>query len=167
MLISSAAYFFTRYQRTGNLHVDASQSQVAIAKPLNIAQFTAGSVIQVEVNASGQQNFTSTELWINGVLEGVRAAPAGGLSALSTSFSWVPPKAGNYALIARAINKGNITTVTQAMFVFVNPAPFGGQPDLEAGRVSAVVLPPLRGTPTNHLPRPAMFKPQQIHGRDP
>jgi hypothetical protein len=141
LAIATATYFFFRYRQAVSMPVDASQSQVVISQPVNMAQFPAGTPIQVEVNASGKQPFTSTELWINGMLEGVQAAPSGGLTSFSSGFSWIPPEGGNYSLLARAINRDNKTTVSAAVFVFVNPPEYGDLPDPDEGKVSPVVLP--------------------------
>jgi hypothetical protein len=141
LAIASATFFFIRYRQTGSLHADASQSQVVISQPANMAEFQAGAPIEVHVNATGQKPFTSTELWINGMLEGVQAGPPSGLTTLASSFSWIPPSSGNFSLVARAINQDNDTAVSSAVFVFINPADTGSQPVSEAGKVHPVVYP--------------------------
>jgi hypothetical protein len=151
LVLAAAAFFFIRYRNAGARHVDLSQSQVFISQPANMAQFPMGHAIQVAVNASGLKPFTSTELWINGVLEGVQAAPSG-LTMLGASFTWIPPSSGNFALVARAINQDGDTIVSSAVFVFVNPAETGNQPDAEAGKVYPVVYPAAPGG--NASPQP-------------
>jgi len=139
--IATATFFFIRYRQAGSLHADTSQSQVIISQPGNMAQFPAGVPIQVEVDATGQQPFTSTELWINGVLEGVQAGPPAGLTSLTSLYSWIPLEGGNFSLVARAINQKNDIATSSAVIVFVNPPEYGDQPDPEAGKVYPAVLP--------------------------
>ncbi len=141
LAIATAAYFFFRYRQAGNQHVDASQSRVIISQPATMAQFPAGLPIEVQVNAVGQQPFTSIELWINGVLEGVQASPPSGLTSLAASFSWIPPSGGNYSLVARAINTENGAITSPAVFVFVTPPENSGQLNPEAGKVYPAVYP--------------------------
>jgi hypothetical protein len=136
-----AVYSFIRFRQTGSLYVDASQSQVVISHPGNMAQFPAGSPIQVEVSATGQKPFTSSELWINGVLEGVQAGPPPGLPTLGFSFSWIPASSGTFSLVARAINLDNATAVSSAVIVFVNPSEKEDQSGPDAGQAYPAVLP--------------------------
>jgi hypothetical protein len=151
LAIAIAVIFIIHYRQTGNQHIDTSQSLVIISKPGNMAQFPAGDSIQVEVDATGQQPFTSTELWINGVLEGVQASPPSGLTSLTTFYSWIPSEGGNFSLIARAINQENSTAISSAVIVFISPPDYGDQPDPEAGKVNPVVLP---APPAGHTSPP-------------
>jgi len=141
LAIATAAYFFIRYRQTGNQHIDASQSLVVISQPANMAQILAGAPIQVQVNATGQSPFTSIELWINGTLEGVQAVPGGGRISTSALFWWIPPEAGNYSLVGRAIDEkmGNVSS--RAVIVFVNPRENGSLPEGDADKVHPAVFP--------------------------
>ncbi len=147
LAVAVAAFFFIRYRQSTSQHVDASQSQVIISQPQTMAQFDLGFPVTVEVDAIGMQPFLSTELWVNGVLEGVQAAPPGGKTSLTATFTWVPAEPGNYSLVARAvINEGKIIT-SSAVIVFINPAESEGQPQPEGGGdeegsyIAPVVLP--------------------------
>ncbi len=141
LALAIAAYSFIRYRQTGSLHADAGQSQVVITHPGNMAQFPAGSPIQVGVAATGQKPFTSTELWINGVLEGVQAGPSSGLTTLASRFSWIPASSGTFSLVARAINQDDAAAVSAAVIVVVNPSEKGDQPGPDAGKGYPDVLP--------------------------
>jgi hypothetical protein len=45
LAIAIATFFLIRYRQAGNLHVDASQSQVIISQPGNMVHIPAGSPI--------------------------------------------------------------------------------------------------------------------------
>ena len=168
LVTGTVLFFFFRYRQAGNLHTDASPSRVIISQPGNRAQFTAGAFIQVEVNAAGQQPFTSTELWINGVLEGVEAIPVAGRTSITTNFWWTPPEGGTYSLVARTINQENGTASSPAVIVFIAPPDYSGQPDPEAGKTHPAVLPaPPAGITSPQPPAPMMFRPRPANGRVP
>jgi hypothetical protein len=133
---AAAAFFFIRYRQTASQHVDASQSQVMISQPQNMAQFPVDTIITVEVDAIGMQPFTSTELWINGVLLGVQAGPSGGTTSLTTVYTWIPAQPGNYSLVARAFNTRDEIVTSPAVIVFINPAETENQPPSEVGEVA-------------------------------
>ncbi len=147
LLTLAAAFFFIRYRQTASQHVDASQSQMVISQPQNMAQFDLGSIITIEVDDIGAQPFTSTELWINGVLEGVQAGPPGGSSSLTAVFTWVPTGIGNYSLIARAVTFEGAIITSSAVIVFINPkesenqAPLEGGENEDASQAAPAVLP--------------------------
>jgi hypothetical protein len=155
LAIVAAAFFISRYRNASALPADSSQASVTISHPENMSQSNSGTPIEVNVNANGLQPFLSTELWINGVLEGVQAAPSGGLTSLGSQFSWIPKQAGNYSLIARAINKNNNAVTSPAVIVFINPPESGDQPDPEAGKVYSAVLPASPGGKTSPQPPPS------------
>jgi hypothetical protein len=139
--IATAAFFFLRYRASVKLHASANPSLVRISQPVNMAQFMAGVPIQVQVNAAGQSPFTTVELWINGVLEGVQVVPGGGRASTSAMFWWIPPDEGNYALVGRAIDETNGSASSQAVIVFVSQSENQNQPTAEADRANPAVLP--------------------------
>lgn len=141
LAIAFAVYAFIRYRASASLYKNPSQSVVVISQPANMADFIAGTSVQVEVNASGNQPFTSLELWINGVLEGVEAGPPGGLITLGSTFSWIPATEGNYSLVARAVNTDSQTFVSSAVIVIINPNETGVEAGQEAGNVYPAVFP--------------------------
>jgi hypothetical protein len=139
--IAAIVFFFIRYQQTASLHVGARQLQVIIAQPANLVQLSSGNPIQVTVNAEGMVPLTGTELWINGVLEGVQAGPSAGVTALTTHYDWLPTEGGAFSLVSRAFDQeGNIAT-SPAVIVLISPPEQSDQPDPEAGKVYPAVLP--------------------------
>ncbi len=139
--IAAATFFFLRYRNAENLHAGSSQSLVAISQPANRTRILSGEPIQVQVNAAGQSPFTSVELWINGVLEGVQAVPGGGRTSTTALFWWIPPEGGNYSLVGRALDEKKGVASSRAVIVFVNLRDYGNQPDTEGGKVHPAVLP--------------------------
>lgn len=161
LALATAAFFFLRYRQTASQHIDSSQSQVLIGQPQDMAQFDLGFPITVEVDAIGMQPFVSTELWINGVLEGVQAGPSGGRTSLTTIYTWVPAQPGNYSLVARAITNADVIITSPAVIVFINPIEPSDQPPREGeevagtSQVAPVVLPaPPSGYAGSPLPAP-------------
>jgi hypothetical protein len=114
---------------------------VVITDPLNLSQYPAGRGIFVKVSASGEGGLLSTELWINGTLAGVQAAPPGEPTSLKTIFNWTPPQGGQFSLVARTLDDRGHTASSSAVIVFVDAADYGEGPDPEAGKEQPVVLP--------------------------
>ena len=73
------AYKFISYKSSGGIPTgETSFAQVAISSPPQGAQMEVGDSVMVEGSAIGSNPFLSMELWINGELLGVQAAPSGG-----------------------------------------------------------------------------------------
>jgi len=81
-----------------------------------------GQFLSIETSAFGHFPLLSMELWINGVLEGVHAAPHDGISYLNTEFIWIPEQPGAYSLIARAVNDRDKITTSTPTLIFILPA---------------------------------------------
>jgi hypothetical protein len=141
LAIAAIVFFFIRYRQTASLHIGTSPFQVIISQPVNLAQLSSGGPIQVRVNAEGMIPLTGTELWINGVLEGVQAGPSTGVTALVTQYAWLPTEDGAYSLVGRAFDQEGNSATSPAVIVFINPPDYGDQPDSEAGKVYPAVLP--------------------------
>jgi hypothetical protein len=99
---------------------------VAISSPPHGVQLEVGETIMVEAAAIGSLPFQSMELWINGELMGVQAAPSGGAQPFSTYFSWVPVETGIYSLIAATTDEGNKEMSSQVV-VFVTQRETGSE----------------------------------------
>jgi len=118
--IGLAAFKFISYRGTGGMPTgDTSFAQVAISSPPKGAQLEAGDSMMVEAAAIGSMPFQSMELWINGELLGVQAAPSGGEHPFSTSFSWQPLEPGIYSLITAATDNDGEKVVSTQVVVFV------------------------------------------------
>jgi hypothetical protein len=139
--IAAIIFFFIRYREAVKLHSGASQSLVLIGQPANGSRILAGEPIQVQVNATGQSAFTSVELWINGVLEGVQEVPGEGRTSTTALFWWIPPGGGNYSLVGRAMDEKKWKASSPAVIVFATSMDNGEQPDSEGGKVNPAVLP--------------------------
>jgi len=150
--VAAASFFFIRYRKTGTQQLKVSQSQVVITRPASMTELPAGSPINVQVSAVGQQPFTSTELWINGVLKGVQAAPPGGLISITAHYSWIPSQSGNYSLVARALTLEGGTAVSNAVFVSILPPEEPFVPEDTTGEITPVVLPAAPAGFSNPLP---------------
>jgi hypothetical protein len=72
------AYKFISYKESGGIQTDTSFAQVAISYPSQGMQLELSDSVMVEAAAIGSKPFQSMELWINGELLGLQAAPSGG-----------------------------------------------------------------------------------------
>lgn len=97
-------YKFISYKETGGVPAEPSFAQVAISYPSQGVQLELNDPMKVEAVAIGSKPFISMELWINGELVGVQAAPSGGIYPFSTLFSWTPVEEGVFSLVAAAID---------------------------------------------------------------
>lgn len=108
---------YARYRRSGGLPAKASfPAQVAISFPPNGVQIEAGEPLMVEADALGPHPFLSMELWLDGELVGVQAAPEGGRQPFSAEFFWQTSELGAHSLIAVAVD-GNGQKVISAQVV--------------------------------------------------
>lgn len=141
-------YQFLKYKNAGlNGLQTAPQAVVAITSPQTFSQAPEGSPQPVNVSSNGYQPLVSTELWVDGILMGVQAAPPGGLFNFNTTFLWSPGPAGEHSLVARTVDaQGNIAVSTA---VLVNILPYVPGPDADSGvafdTVPAMVLPGAAG----------------------
>ncbi|MCJ7622646.1 MAG: hypothetical protein MUO76_04015, partial [Anaerolineaceae bacterium] len=95
--------------------------QVSIGRPVPGAQLAAGESLLVSATAVGPDAFLLVELWVDGVLAGVHAAPSGGALAFSTHFYWLPIEPGAHSLIAAAIDSEEEKTMSAQVIVYVTP----------------------------------------------
>ena len=113
-------YKFISYKQSGGVSpLEASFAHVAISSPPQGVQLEVGDSVMVESSAIGSKPFLSMELWINGELLGVQAAPVGGVHPFSTFFSWRPVETGIYSLIAAAIDIDGNKEISEQVAVFV------------------------------------------------
>jgi len=111
---------FMEYQNSNGLPADNSPpSQVTISSPNDGAQLAADDTQTVKAIAMGAEKFLAMELWINGELVSVQAAPSGGSQPFSTAFFWQPKQAGSYSLIVAAIKKSGEKNYSPQTVVFV------------------------------------------------
>jgi len=95
------------------------QSQVLISNPDNGFQLLGGESVLVEALAIGPEPFLSIELWVDGELAAVQAAPSIGLNPFSTFFYWTPTEPGIHSLIATSINNKEQKSYSGQVLVFV------------------------------------------------
>ncbi len=100
---------------------------------------TQGDPIYVETSAFGKLPFLSMELWINGILEGVHAAPSGGLTSFNPDFVWIPNQPGAYSLVARGLDAENQSATSLPITVLIKPAE--SEEDTDEFADSAAVFP--------------------------
>ena len=142
LVVVVMAFNFTSYQSSGGLPSgDTPPAQVAIGSPQKGAVLDAGESLLVKATAIGSTAFSSMELWVDGELTGVQAAPSAGAHPFSTSFYWLPLEPGRHSLIAAAIDVDGQRAMSAQVLVSVTPA--GGRGEIlttgQAG--SHVVLP--------------------------
>lgn len=135
----------SNYQDSQGLpNVDTPSAQVSIGNLPNGFQLKAGESLLINTTAIGPQAFLSMELWVDGVLGGVQAAPSGGVHPFSTYFRWLPKEPGKHSLIAAAIDTEGEKTMSAQVVVIVTPVD-----------VEGVVPPQDPGSAPDVLPAPS------------
>ncbi len=154
IIVGAVVINFVNYQQMGGLpNGDTQLAQVSIGNLWNGIQLSAGESQMVKTTAVGPEAFHSMELWVDGHLAGVQAAPSGGARPFTTFFSWLPNEPGNHALVAAAIDSvGNRTMSTQVV-VIISPDPSAGAISPSGPDIAPVVLPAPSGS-VYTLPRP-------------
>jgi hypothetical protein len=142
-LVASA--FFNNQGAGETLPRDAPLAQVSISNPNEGAQITAGESLFVNAIAIGPDAFLSMELWVNGELAGVQAAPSGGVHPFSTSFLWVPKEPGYHSLIAAVIDFEGQKTISPQVVVVITQEEGGGDIVAPSHDDSVSVFPPPPG----------------------
>jgi hypothetical protein len=124
VLLGGAAYLFKQHQSTlAQLPDKASPIMIAITDPHSSQTVPAGTPLLVHVDAGSSESLFSLELWANGQIVGVQAAPApNGTSAFAADFAWTPSDPGNYTLIARGIQANNQGADSDGVIVIVGPS---------------------------------------------
>ena len=98
-------YKFLKYKNAGLDGLQTTpQAVVSINSPQTLSQASEGSALPVDVSSNGYQPLVSTELWVDGILMGVQAAPPGGLFNFNTTFLWSTGPAGEHSLVARTLD---------------------------------------------------------------
>ena len=144
-LIWGGMQFFNYRNSTGDAPPSSSPAIVSIDTPRNGDQFEIGEAIIVEASAVGPHDFLSIELWLDGELAGVQAAPAGGLHPFNTQFSWMPVAPGLHSLIAAAVDDNGEKTMSSQEVVMVAENESGIVMD-STGDVPEVLPAPAEGT---------------------
>lgn len=140
ILIVGAVYLFLGYRaQAGHPPLAGQASQVSISNPAHDTAVEALTSVAVDAMAAGPHPFASMELWVNGELMGVQAAPSQGKTPFSANFSWLPKEEGNYSLVARAIDQDGQASTSPAVLVIVNPNDGEGQLSAEAADMPAVL----------------------------
>ncbi len=129
LLLGFAALQFMQYRTSvGQLPDKVSAITLAITDPHTGAQVTAGTPLLVHVSAGSAKPLLSLELWSNGQVVGVQAAPGpGGITPFAADFAWTPGNPGTYSLVARAVDAGQKTGDSAALVVIVAPTAKTGQ----------------------------------------
>jgi hypothetical protein len=112
---------FNQYRDSGGLAaISSAPAMVSISEPLNGAQIELGDSIIVSAMALGPNPFLSMELWLDGQLAGVQAAPTGGMHPFDTHFSWLPVEPGYHSLIAAAVDSQGKKTMSAQVVVLIS-----------------------------------------------
>jgi hypothetical protein len=101
---------------------------VAIVSPAAGLQAPAGELLLVSARATGATALASLELWANGAIVGVEAAPSGGQAPFARLFHWTPTQPGTYALTARAVDGAGHTADSFSRIVVILPNEKAGPP---------------------------------------
>lgn len=137
-------YRFYEYQNAGlNGLQNSPQLSVAITDPHPYSSASVQSPLPISVAASGYQPLTAIELWVNGVLSGIQAAPPQGLFNFNAAFLWTPGAVGEYSLVARALDANGDSAVSPVLMVKITPfvAPEGVDADVAFEEGPSSVLP--------------------------
>jgi len=121
--------------------VDVPSAQVSIGNLWNGIQLPANVSFMVNATAFGSQVFNSVELWVDGQLAGVQAAPTGGALPFSTYFAWLPRVIGNHSLIVAAIDVEGRKILSDQVVVIVTEDPDGAHIPQADADTAPVVLP--------------------------
>ncbi len=142
IFLGAVAINFANYQETGGLqNGDTQLAQVSIGNLWNGIQLSAGESLMVKATAVGPKTFLSMELWVDGQLAGVQAAPSGGAHPFSTFFYWLPNEPGNHALVAAAIDSDGNRILSSQVVVIISPDPSAGAISPPDPDIAPVVLP--------------------------
>lgn len=121
VLLGVAFFYYNGYRNiAGQPPLAAQAAQVSISQPGDGLETEVLTALSINAIAAGPSPFLSMELWINGELSGVQAAPSAGKHPFSTNFAWLPKEAGVFSLVARAIDENSQTTTSAAVVVFVS-----------------------------------------------
>jgi hypothetical protein len=153
LVVSVVAYIFISSQSSDEiLSANIPPSQVSISYPNEGAQLAEGEPLFVNAIAIGPREFLSLELWVDGELVGVQAAPSGGVRPFSTSFLWVPKEPGYHSLNGAAIDFEGQKTISPQVVVVISQEGGGGDIITPSQDDSVSVFPPPPGgayTPPN------------------
>ena len=120
LVLVLVAWQFIRYRGTdGEPPEVLPPPSVRIVQPAPGNTSTIAEVVNVNVNAVGPADFLSMELWINGELAAVQAAPAGGQNPWTAPFSWIPDEAGAYSLLARGFDADGLSYYSDGVVIGV------------------------------------------------
>ncbi len=142
IIVGTVVTNFSNYQDSGGQPSgDAPPVQVSFSNLWNGLQLEAGESLLVNATAIGPQAFLSMELWVDGQLAGVQAAPGGGVHPFSAFFSWLPIEPGSHSLIAAAVDTEGNKAMSAQVVVFVTQTETDRAAALPDPDVSPVVQP--------------------------
>lgn len=123
LLFGAVAYQFNQSQATlESLPGKATPIMIAITDPHTGQAVPAGTPLLVHVNAGVPEALLSLELWVNGQIVGIQAAPGpDGTTAFAADFAWTPAEPGTYTLVARGLQAGNQSADSAGVVVIVGP----------------------------------------------
>ena len=124
LLFGAAVYLFSSYGATlAGLPNKATPIMIAITDPHAGQTVPAGTPLLVHVEAGSPDALTALELWVNGAIVGIQAAPPpNGITPFAADFAWTPADPGNYTLIARGLQAGDKSADSDGVVVIVGPA---------------------------------------------
>lgn len=124
LVIGVAAYSYLNFRASGpTVTIEAAPIQISIHNPGTETVWQVEDLIHVESLVTGPNPFVEAELWINGELMGVDAAPDGGLNPWNTLFTWSPREPGFYSLVMRGSDDQERSSTSDAIVVYVMPSP--------------------------------------------
>jgi len=123
LLFGVAAYQFKKYQAAlGSLPDKATPIVIAITDPQTGQAVPAGTPLLVHVSAGSPEALLSLELWVNGQIIGVQAAPApDGITPFAADFAWTPSDPGTYTLVARGLQADKQSGDSAGVMIIVGP----------------------------------------------
>ncbi len=149
------AYQFLKYRNAGLDGLQtAPQAVVAITSPQTLSETPEGSPVPVDVSSNGYQSLVSTELWVDGILMGVQAAPPSGPFNFNTTFLWNPGPAGEHSLVARALdaNGDMVISLPVVINITAHVPPEGANSGVPFDAGPAGVLPASNGDGGGNAP---------------
>ena len=149
-----AAIFFLPDSSAESPSIPIANITASVLEPADGSQYDDHGAINVRAQAASPDNIVSLELWVDGSVESILAAPQGGLAVYTTEYLWQPSAPGDHTLVVKAVDALGHSVYSPARHVlitafdyeggFSEDAADGGPTVLAVGPASpgAVPLPP-------------------------
>ena len=141
--------------------------QVNIVMPAIGNPFNDLTPIVIAAEAASDTPVKSLDLYVNGVLEGVQAAPQGSGNYFSANFTLSAPEAGTYTLIAQAVDENQLVGISDPVILEIEVSEPGDDKEDEDGNeeqgiddfAAPVAFPPAPAGGAPLVPAPAPNQP--------